>query len=78
MAMTTHLALFRTISESIASSSCMFLVHYQAAAIRECWIWAWTLTFWSQISDVLDSVPSLWTRSIVIRSPSINSTNSYP
>jgi hypothetical protein len=72
------LALFRTILQSIASSSCMFLVHYQAAAIRECWIWAWTLTFSSQFSDVLDSTVYLWIHSIVIRSPSMNRTSSYP
>jgi hypothetical protein len=78
MAITARLVIFRTISWSITSSSCMFLVHYQAAAIRECWLWAWTVTFSSQLSDVLDSTPYLWIRSIVIRNPSINSTSSYP
>jgi hypothetical protein len=48
------------------------------SALRECWIWARSLTISRQFSDVLDLAPYLWMGSIVIKSLTINSTSSYP
>jgi hypothetical protein len=78
MAIRERLALFRTILQSIGYLSCLLLVNNQEGTRSERWTWARPLTFSSRLPDALDSAPYLWMCSIVIRSPSITSTISYP